>query len=191
VDLIDWFFCHATLIRMKMTLANSEIKLSGKSVTSLFRPLVDLYVPIPILPEETQQKIHSLIANASQLRVEANKLLKEAMEIFENYDVDGFTKIFKKKVSTLGFSWASYNNNVECDKIENSISEFLKIGDVANRVKIASIQDINMPQMIVSGVDEKIIVNKGSLLSGLGEKEYMYHAIENRSSIGRSVRVIC
>jgi len=61
----------------------------------------------------------------------------------------------------------------------------------ANRVKIASIQDINMPQMIVSGVDEKIIVNKGSLLSGLGEKEYMYHAIENRSSIGRSVRVIC
>lgn len=90
-------------------------------------------IPIPILPEETQQKIHSLIANASQLRVEANKLLKEAMEIFENYDVDGFTKIFKKKVSTLGFSWASYNNNVECDKIENSISEFLKIGDVATK----------------------------------------------------------
>ncbi len=90
-------------------------------------------IPIPILPEETQQKIHNLIANASQLRVEANKLLKEAMEIFENYDVDGFTKIFKKKVSTLGFSWASYNNNVECDKIENSISEFLKIGDVATK----------------------------------------------------------
>ena len=60
-------------------------------------------------------------------------MLKEAVEIFENYDVDGFTKIFKKKISTLGFSWASYNNNVECDKIENSISEFLKIGDVATK----------------------------------------------------------
>ena len=51
----------------------------------------------------------------------------------------------------------------------------------ANRVKIASIQDINMPQMIVSGVDEIVVVNRGSLLSGLSEKEYMYHAVENRS----------
>lgn len=90
-------------------------------------------IPIPILPEETQQKIHNLIADAARLRVEANKLLKEAVEIFEKYDVDGFTKIFQKKVSALGFSWASYNNNVECDKIENSISEFLKIGDVATK----------------------------------------------------------
>lgn len=38
---------------------------------------------IPILPEETQQKIHSLIVESAQLRVEANKLLKEAVEIFE------------------------------------------------------------------------------------------------------------
>ncbi len=90
-------------------------------------------IPIPILPEETQQKIHNLIVESAQLRVEANKLLKEAAEIFEKYDVDGFTKIFQKKVSALGFSWASYNNNVECDKIENSISEFLKIGDVATK----------------------------------------------------------
>jgi len=90
-------------------------------------------IPIPILPEETQQKIHNLIVESAQLRVEANKLLKEAVEIFEKYDVDGFTKIFQKKVSALGFSWASYNNNVECDKIENSISEFLKIGDVATK----------------------------------------------------------
>lgn len=41
-------------------------------------------IPIPILPEETQQKIHNLIVESAQLRVEANKLLKEAVEIFEN-----------------------------------------------------------------------------------------------------------
>lgn len=41
-------------------------------------------IPIPILPEETQQKIHSLIVESAQLRVEANKMLKEAVEIFEN-----------------------------------------------------------------------------------------------------------
>jgi len=40
-------------------------------------------IPIPILPEETQQKIHNLIVESAQLRVEANKLLREAVEIFE------------------------------------------------------------------------------------------------------------
>ena len=40
-------------------------------------------LPIPILPEETQQKIHNIIVESAQLRVEANKLLKEAVEIFE------------------------------------------------------------------------------------------------------------
>jgi type I restriction enzyme S subunit len=40
-------------------------------------------IPIPILPEEFQQKIHNLIVESAQLRVEANKMLKEAVEIFE------------------------------------------------------------------------------------------------------------
>lgn len=40
-------------------------------------------IPIPILPEEFQQKIHNLIVESAQLRVEANKLLREAVEIFE------------------------------------------------------------------------------------------------------------
>lgn len=35
--------------------------------------------------------------------------------------------------------------------------------------------------MIISGVDEKVVVNHGSLYSGLSEKEYTYHSIENRS----------
>lgn len=51
----------------------------------------------------------------------------------------------------------------------------------ANRVKLASIADINTPQLIISGVDEKVVVNHDSLYSGLSENEYRYHAIENRS----------
>ncbi|KUG12501.1 methylation-associated defense system restriction endonuclease subunit S MAD5 [Elizabethkingia miricola] len=39
---------------------------------------------IPILPEETQQKIHNIIVDAANLRVEANKLLKEAQERIVN-----------------------------------------------------------------------------------------------------------
>lgn len=40
---------------------------------------------IPILSQETQQKIHNLIVESAQLRVEANKLLKEAVEKIENF----------------------------------------------------------------------------------------------------------
>lgn len=40
---------------------------------------------IPILPEATQQKIHNLITEASQLRVEANKLLKESVAKIDNF----------------------------------------------------------------------------------------------------------
>lgn len=47
----------------------------------------------------------------------------------------------------------------------------------ANRVKLASIADINTPQLIISGVDEKVVVNHDSLYSGLSENEYRYHAI--------------
>jgi len=35
-------------------------------------------IPVPILPEEKQQQIHQLIVDSANLRVEANKLLKEA-----------------------------------------------------------------------------------------------------------------
>src|SRR5699024_1846912 len=38
---------------------------------------------IPILPDATQQKIHNLITEASQLRVQANKLLKESVNVLE------------------------------------------------------------------------------------------------------------
>ena len=59
--------------------------------------------------------------------------------------------------------------------------------DMAGRVKLASIAAINMPSMIISGVNEKVSITKGSLLQGFGEDEYQTHAIENRSlqSIGK------
>lgn len=51
----------------------------------------------------------------------------------------------------------------------------------AGRVKLTSLSDMNTPQLIISGVDEKVNINHGSLLEGLSEKEYQVHAIENRS----------
>ena len=44
-----------------------------------------------------------------------------------------------------------------------------------------SLLSINMPQLIISGVDEVPKVTKGNLLEGYSESEYLVHAIENRS----------
>src|SRR5690606_10793223 len=65
-------------------------------------------IPVPIFPEEKQQRIHQLIVKASELRVEANRLLNEAIQIFEqelNYgritDKAQYGKISSKDL--LGF----------------------------------------------------------------------------------------
>ena len=51
----------------------------------------------------------------------------------------------------------------------------------ANRVKLNSITAMTMPQLIISSVDEIPVITRGTLLSGYTEKDYQYHAIENRS----------
>ena len=52
---------------------------------------------------------------------------------------------------------------------------------MANRVKMDSIIDMVAPALIVSGVEEKPVVLKNTLVTGLTESDYHYHAIENRS----------
>lgn len=96
---------------------------------------------IPRLSEEKQQQIHQLTVEASELRVEANRLLNEAVQIFEqelNYGriTDGaqYGKISSKDL--LGFHkrldgqyqliWKKikkeYNPNIQFEKIENFAS---------------------------------------------------------------------
>ena len=73
--------------------------------------------------------------------------------------------------------WKKYEKEVE-----NEFSDDLKQElDMAGRVKLSSIVAINMPQLIISGVDEVPRVTKGNLLGGYSEDEYLVHAIENRS----------
>jgi hypothetical protein len=67
-------------------------------------------------------------------------------------------------------------------EIESSFSKDLKNElDRAARVKISSISALNMPQLIVSGIDEKPVITRGSLLSGYTENDMILHSIENRS----------
>lgn len=94
-------------------------------------------IPVPIFPQEKQEEIHKLITEAAELRVEANRLLEEAVEMFEKeigVSTDT-TKTFSKKVNNLGFSWAAYNNNVECASIYEKLEDrSQRLGDLSEDI---------------------------------------------------------
>lgn len=83
----------------------------------------------------------------------------------------------KQKLIAITEKFGKYEKEIE----DGFSSDLKKELSRANRVKISSIIAMNMPQFIVSGVEEKPIVTKKNLLEGYSEEEYLYHAIENRS----------
>lgn len=79
---------------------------------------------IPILPESKQQKIHKIILDTSNLRVEANKLLNEATEYFNSLKID--------------YKYGSATSN----KISiNSLSNGYKRFDSANAIVSKLVED--------------------------------------------------
>lgn len=84
---------------------------------------------IPILPEETQQKIHNLIVESAQLRVEANKLLKEAVEIFDEFKIEYsagsyvFNKVKIQKISSNKKRFDA-NYNVISELVDEKLKDF-------------------------------------------------------------------
>ncbi|BFM44017.1 restriction endonuclease subunit S [Flavobacterium sp. CFS9] len=78
-------------------------------------------IPIPLFPETEQQKIHGLIMEAADLRVEANKLLKGAnkylydllnLEELTNDDYEYFgNHVANREVSTYSISIKEINAN--------------------------------------------------------------------------------
>lgn len=92
-------------------------------------------IPVPIFPVEKQQRIHQLIVEASELRVEASRSQDEAVSYFNTkYPINGLTKIFTKSAKDLDFNLAAYNNNLEVDKIysENK-DDFLTLNQVVDK----------------------------------------------------------
>lgn len=83
----------------------------------------------------------------------------------------------KQKLAILTEEYAKYEKEVEAG-FSKDLKEEL---DRAGRVKINSISALNMPQFIVSGIDEVPVITRGSLLSGYSEKDMITHSIENRS----------
>lgn len=97
---------------------------------------------------------------------------KKIREVADSKTLDN-----KEKLLLVSDLYAKYTKEIEGKFSQDLKNEIAR----ANRVKIHSIMDINMPQAIVQGVEETQIVNRGSLLGGLTESEYRSHAVENRS----------
>lgn len=91
--------------------------------------------------------------------------------------VDDNSLTDQQKLLMVNDKYQKYSKEIQ-GKFDEDLKDELSR---ANRVKLESISDINMPQLIISGVDEKVVFNHGSLYSGLTEDEYRYHSIENRS----------
>ncbi len=101
---------------------------------------------VPILPEEKQQQIHQLIVESANLRVEANKLLKEAVELMESQlNTNTVTKGFQhQKISSKSFDYlhkrfdAQYQVLWKAIKDNYSDIEYKKIGDFAENIFVGN-----------------------------------------------------
>lgn len=100
------------------------------------------------------------------------KLYKEICNIADSKELTD-----QQKLAILTEKYNKYEK-----EITDSFSKDLKNElDRAGRVKISSISALNMPQLIVSGIDETPVITRGSLLSGYTEHDMILHSIENRS----------
>ena len=82
-----------------------------------------------------------------------------------------------QKIAILTDLYNQYEKETQASFSEDLKKEL----DMAGRVKLTSISALNMPQLIISSVDEIPVITRGSLLSGYGEKDMIYHSIENRA----------
>ena len=82
-----------------------------------------------------------------------------------------------QKIALLTDAYAKYEKEIQ-DQFSKELKDEL---NMAGRVKLDSISSLNMPQLIISGVDETPIITRGNLLAGYSEKDLIYHSIENRS----------
>lgn len=107
-------------------------------------------IPVPIFPESKQQEIHNLIVESANLRVDANRLLEEATECFDELLKD--EGVDKNRAISIGnmrnrFDSFSVLENSSIDKIIKkhpiewipikSISEKIFIGPRSKRNYVA------------------------------------------------------
>lgn len=139
-------------------------------------------IPIPILPEASQQKIHNLITEASLLRVKANILLKESVGRIEHFlGNERSNKIVIGKVSIKEISSSSQSRIDAPTFINESViyKKFMPHG----KIEFVSISDLGF-KVTRPGIFKRVKVDgfngipyiKGSELNKLnpfGNCEYL------------------
>lgn len=98
------------------------------------------HIPVPIFPKEKQEQIHNLITEAATLRVEANRLLEEAVEVFDK------TFICKNNSKINSISIRSIHSRfdaisvIENSKVETVINkhpiEWVSINSISKKIFI-------------------------------------------------------
>ena len=111
-------------------------------------------------------------SNRKEVNTMKAKTYQEIRNIADSPDLTD-----QQKLVLLTEKYEQYEKEVEASFSEDLKNELNRAG----RVKISSISALNMPQLIVSGINETPIITKGSLLTGLSEKDMIFHSIENRS----------
>lgn len=93
-------------------------------------------IPVPVFPDEMQKEIDTLIREAASLRDKAAELFEESVDYFNKLlpSERETTKIFKKSIKALNFSWAAYNNNIECDDIYSLMSDGIQLSKLTETV---------------------------------------------------------
>lgn len=101
--------------------------------------------------------------------------------LYTNTDTELYKEICKvadskeltdqQKLAILTEKFAKYEKEVQ----SSYPVELKKELDRAGRVKMTSIAAMGMPQLIVTGSDGKPVITRGSLLTGYGEKDMIYH----------------
>jgi type I restriction enzyme S subunit len=112
-------------------------------------------IQIPILPARKRQTIHELIEDASQMRVEANRLIRNSIGILEDkLPSTKFEKIYAAKISSRRGHGvrieATYNTNA----IENFYKEIKKL-----KVELKSIGDVSK-EVFTPGIFKRLRTDK-------------------------------
>lgn len=114
---------------------------------------------IPVLSAEIQQQIHQLIVEASELRVEANRLLNEAIIKIENeYSVNIPNKVLEFKTGVTSINNIISNNQNRLD----SPVYITSTKDILKKKTFTTIKDLNF-NVFRPGIFKRIKVNSNGI----------------------------
>jgi type I restriction enzyme S subunit len=118
-------------------------------------------IPVPIFPEEKQEQIHNLITEAAQLRVEANRLLEEAVEMLSNFIGLDFQE--KEKLSgkvSLKEIYQSLSTRIDPPTFINNGVKAMEIIRDSGR-ELVSLSEIDGITVYRPGIFKRNYVEKG------------------------------